>query len=90
MGGRSAPLPLLTTETQLLEMLGNGAPMMEVLNVYSIFHSGRVISTLLIVQDYSEKRVVHFDFAVIFDETQLPELVHEQIHPRTRRTDHCR
>jgi hypothetical protein len=42
MGGRSAPLPLLTTETQLLEMLGNGAPMMEVLNVYSIFHSGRV------------------------------------------------
>jgi hypothetical protein len=48
------------------------------------------ISTLLIVQDYREKRVVDFDFAVIFNEAQLPELVHEHIHARARRTDHFR
>jgi signal transduction histidine kinase len=41
MGGRSAPLPLLTTETQLLEMLGNGAPMMEVLNELCNFIDAR-------------------------------------------------
>jgi hypothetical protein len=46
--------------------------------------------TVFFVQDYCEKRVIHFNFDVIFDEAQLPELVHEHFYPRARRTDHSR
>ena len=35
----------------------------------------------LVVQDNAEKGIVNFDFAVVFDKTELPEFVHEQIDP---------
>jgi hypothetical protein len=34
----------------------------------------------LFVQDNGEKGFVDLDFTIVLDETQLPELVHEQIH----------
>jgi hypothetical protein len=42
----------------------------------------------LVVQDDRQKRLVDLDPAVVFDEAQLPELVHEHIDPRARRADH--
>jgi hypothetical protein len=42
----------------------------------------------LLVQDYRQQRLVDFDFAVIFDEAQFSEFVHEEIHTRTRGSDH--
>jgi hypothetical protein len=52
--------------------------------------AGHPIPTLLIMQNYSEKRVVDLDFAVVLDEAQFPELVHEHIHPRAGCSDHFR
>ena len=40
------------------------------------------------MQDNSEKGLVDFDFAVVFDEAHLPELVHKHIHARARCADH--
>ena len=52
MGGGSAPQQLLTKETQLLEMLGNGAPMMKVLkelcNVIDAQSPGAVTTVFLL------------------------------------------
>ena len=44
----------------------------------------------LLVQDNAEKGLFDFDFAVVFDEAELPELVHEHIHSSPGRTDHFR
>ena len=43
--------------------------------------AGHDVLTPLLVQDNGEKGLVDLDFAVVLDEAQLPELVHEQIHP---------
>src|SRR4029077_15090155 len=44
----------------------------------------------LVVQDDVQQRAVDFDTAVVFDEAQFAELVHEEIHPRSRGADHLR
>src|SRR4029077_16795858 len=38
----------------------------------------------------AQKRSVDLKTAVIFDEAQFPELVHEEIDPRARTADHLR
>jgi hypothetical protein len=35
----------------------------------------------LLVQNNTKKGIVDFDSAVVFDKTELPEFVHEQIDP---------
>jgi hypothetical protein len=42
------------------------------------------------VQDNGEQRLVDLDFAVVFDEAELPEFVHEEIDARTGGADHIR
>src|SRR5947199_491415 len=42
----------------------------------------------LIVQDHAEQRTVDFHFAVVADESQSPEFVHEEAHPRPGCPDH--
>jgi len=42
------------------------------------------------MQDNREKRFVDLDCAVVFDEAHFSELIHEQVHPRSRCTDHFR
>jgi len=44
----------------------------------------------LVVQDNAEKGIVNFDFAVVFDKTELPEFVHEKIHTGACRANHFR
>ena len=44
----------------------------------------------LLVQYHSQQRLVDCDSAVVFDEAQFPDFVHENIHARTRRTHHAR
>src|SRR5487761_167125 len=44
----------------------------------------------LFVQDNREKRTVDVKTAIIFDEAQFPELVHEKIDARARGADHFR
>ncbi len=39
----------------------------------------------LVVQDNGQERAVHLDIAVVFDEPEVPELVHEEVDPRARR-----
>ncbi len=36
------------------------------------------------MQDKTHQGVVDLDFAIIFNETQFPEFVHEEIDPRPR------
>ena len=43
-----------------------------------------------VVQDNAQEGIVDVDFAVVPDEAQLPEFVHEKIDPRPRRADHLR
>ena len=35
----------------------------------------------LVVQDNAEKRAMHLQAAVVLDEAQLSEFVHEEVHP---------
>ena len=44
----------------------------------------------LLVQHDGEQRLIDLDFAVVFDETQFPKLVHEKIDAGTRGSDHAR
>src|SRR5260370_5114723 len=44
----------------------------------------------LLVQDNPQEGIVDVDLAVVFDEAQLPELVHEKIDPWACRADHLR
>jgi hypothetical protein len=41
-----------------------------------------------VVQDDTEERAVHLEPAVVFDQAELAELVHEEVHPRARRAHH--
>jgi hypothetical protein len=43
-----------------------------------------------IVQNNRQQRIIDFDPAVVLDETEFPEFVHEKIHARTRGPDHFR
>ena len=35
----------------------------------------------LVVQDDTEEGAVHVDATIVFQEAQLPELIHEETHP---------
>jgi hypothetical protein len=37
--------------------------------------------TRLVVQDDTKERAVHMDATIILQESQLPELIHEEAHP---------
>src|SRR4029077_17342175 len=43
-----------------------------------------------VVQHDTQERRCDLKAAVVLDETQFPELVHEKIDPRARRADHLR
>src|SRR5439155_14194704 len=43
-----------------------------------------------VVQHDTQERVVNLEAVVVVDEAELPELVHEEIHARSRRPDHFR
>src|SRR5690606_21011636 len=54
-------------------------------------HSGprtRRRSIVSVVEHEAQQRALDLDAAVVFDESQLAELVHEKIHTRTRRAHH--
>src|SRR3954469_1691287 len=42
----------------------------------------------LFLQDHVQQRFVNFELSVVFDETQLAELVHEKAHAGSGRADH--
>ena len=44
----------------------------------------------LLVQDDFQKRFIDCNFAVVLDESEFPEFVHEEIHPRPRGSNHFR
>jgi len=48
------------------------------------------VQTELVVEDDIQQRAVHLQPAVVVNETQLPESVHEEADPRTSRTYHFR
>src|SRR5450759_3205352 len=43
-----------------------------------------------VVQDTTQERTIDVDLAVVLDETQFPELVHENIDPGPRCANHLR
>ena len=45
---------------------------------------------LLIMEDHIQKRTMHFERAVVFDEAEPPEFVHEEADSRTSGADHVR
>ena len=45
---------------------------------------------ILIVQDDVDERAMNFEGAVVFDEPEAPEFVHEKADSRTSRADHLR
>jgi len=48
------------------------------------------LASSLLVQDNTQEGIVDVDLAVVLDEAQLPELVHEKIDPWACRADHLR
>ena len=50
----------------------------------------RTLHTLVIVHDDRQEGMLDLEDAVVFDETQLLELVHKEVHARARRADHLR
>jgi hypothetical protein len=42
----------------------------------------------IVVKDHVQQGIVNFQVAVVFDETQLAELIQEKAHARARRADH--
>jgi len=44
----------------------------------------------LFVQDNTKKGTMHLQSTVVFDEAELPELVHEVVYPRARGANHFR
>src|SRR6266850_2825958 len=47
-------------------------------------------SRCLLVQDHSQEGIVDLDLAVVLDEAEFPEFVHEEIDSRPRRANHLR
>src|SRR6267143_2004657 len=52
--------------------------------------SDKCKSWCLLVQDNTQEGIVDLDLAVVLDEAQFPELVHEKIDPRPRCANHFR
>jgi hypothetical protein len=50
----------------------------------------RLAEDELVVKDHIEQRAVHFQSAVVMDESQLSKLVHEKADPATRCPNHFR
>jgi hypothetical protein len=48
------------------------------------------LKTNLFVQDDSEEGIVHLNLAVVLDEAQFPEFVHEEIDSGPRCANHLR
>ena len=44
----------------------------------------------LVVQDNTEEGIVDLNLAIVFDEAQFPEFVHEEIDPGTCCSNHLR
>ena len=44
----------------------------------------------LVVKDDTQQRAVHLEPAVVFDQPELAELVHEEVHPGARGAHHFR
>ena len=42
----------------------------------------------LVAQHDAQQRAIDFQIAVVIDEPEVSELVHEEVDPRTRRPDH--
>jgi hypothetical protein len=51
-------------------------------------HGSALESATLFVENHCQKRLVDLDVAVVFDEAQSSELVHEEAHACASRTDH--
>ena len=47
-------------------------------------------SWCLLVQDNTQEGIVDVNLAVVLDEAQFPEFVHEKIYPGPRRANHLR
>ena len=45
---------------------------------------------MLLVKDNTPEGIVDVDLAVVLDEAQFPEFVHEKINPGPRGADHLR
>jgi hypothetical protein len=57
-------------------------------NVAAIFDC--TLKTNLFVQDDTEEGIVHLNLAVVLDEAQFPEFVHEEIDSGPRCANHLR
>ena len=49
---------------------------------------GSILDMLLLVQNQVQQRPMNLDMAIVGDETQLPEPVHEEADARARRSNH--
>jgi hypothetical protein len=60
------------------------------LELVTLYPALRKLAGSLLVQDNTQEGIVDVDLAVVFDEAQLPEFVHEKIDPWACRADHLR